>query len=432
MSKLVMRGIAGAVLAACAGSAAAGPLDFSGYFRSGAGTSSKGGKEVCFRLPGADIGFFRLGNECDTYAALNLGAAIGEVDGTSFKAVFTMAYGTQQLANWEQSTPAWRQAYVEASDIGASMGMPSLKGASLWVGKRFYKNPDIHMLDYTYLEPAQGPGGGIDGIDIGFGKASYAMFRIGDFDGYGAETNLGGYNPGIVNGGDQTATVHDFRVSDMPVNAGGTLTAVLDLVNKNNHEGAAGRNGWSATLSHTQAKPFGLAGANNAVFQLANNAATLKGFGLAGSTADRKEWMLFDHWTIDDKSLPVSAALVAGFHHKDVNGLKTKTLFVGARPQYHFNNVLSLATEAGYQQVKPDDGATRKLAKFTIAPQFSMGRSLWSRPALRAYYTYAKWNDAANAAGGVVCTGRDCATPVPAFGGANNGGSYGVQVEAWF
>ena len=89
---------------------------------------------VCFRLPGAEIGFFRLGNECDTYASLNYGANLGEVDGTGFKAVFTMAYGTQQLANWEQSTPAWRQAYVEASDIGASLNAPALRGASLWAG----------------------------------------------------------------------------------------------------------------------------------------------------------------------------------------------------------------------------------------------------------------------------------------------------------
>src|SRR5689334_21940859 len=41
MSGFVMKSLAGAVLAACAGSAAAGALDFSGYFRSGAGTSSK-------------------------------------------------------------------------------------------------------------------------------------------------------------------------------------------------------------------------------------------------------------------------------------------------------------------------------------------------------------------------------------------------------
>lgn len=424
-----MKAVYAAVLAAMAGSATAVPMDFSGYFRSGGGTSSKGGKEVCFRLPGAEIGFFRLGNECDTYASLNFGANLGEVDGTGFKAVFTMAYGTQQLANWEQSTPAWRQAYVEASDIGASLNAPALKGASLWAGKRFYKNPDIHMLDYTYWEPAQGPGGGIDGMDIGFGKFSYAMFRIGDFEGYGA---AGGFNPGIVNGGDQTATVHDFRVSDVLVNPGGALTVGLDLIRKSNHSGAAGSNGYGLTVSHTQNNLFGLPGSNNAVLQVARNAASLKGFGFAGSTAKRNEWLLFDHWTIDSKDLPISAALVAGIHHKEVEGVTTKMFFAGARPQYHFNNVLSIASELGYQQLKEEGGPTRRLTKFTIAPQFSMGRSLWARPALRLYYTYAKWNGAARDAGNVVCTGRDCGTPVDAFSNSTSGGSYGVQVEAWF
>lgn len=423
------KAVCAALLASMAGAAAAAPVDFTGYFRSGGGTSSKGGKEVCFRLPGAEIGFFRLGNECDTYASLNFGAKLGEVDGTAFKAVFTMAYGTQQLANWEQSTPAWRQAYVEASDIGASLGVEGLKGAALWAGKRFYKNPDIHMLDYTYWEPAQGPGGGIDGIDVGFGKFSYAMFRVGDFEGYGAP---GGFNPGIVNGGDQTATVHDFRISDMPVNAGGALTLGLDLIRKNNHPGADGRNGYGITVSHRQSNLFGLAGSNNVVLQVARDAAALKGFGFAGSTASRQEWLLFDHWTIDSKDLPVSAALVAGIHNKEVDGVKTKTFFAGARPQYHFNNVLSLATELGYQQLKDDGGRTRRLTKFTIAPQFSMGRSLWARPALRLYYTYAKWNNAAREAGSVVCTGRDCATPVGAFRASTQGASYGIQVEAWF
>ena len=32
------------------------PIEFGGYFRSGAGTSDKGGKEICFRLPGAQKG----------------------------------------------------------------------------------------------------------------------------------------------------------------------------------------------------------------------------------------------------------------------------------------------------------------------------------------------------------------------------------------
>ena len=175
--------------AGMAASAAASPIDFHGYFRSGSGSSDQGGKELCFRLPGSAV-WFRLGNECDTYASLTLASTLGQVDGTTFRAQFTTAYGTQQLANWEQTTPAFREAFVEARDIGAAMGVAGLKGATLWAGKRFYKNPDIHMLDYTYWEPAQSPGWGLDNVDVGIGKLSYAWLRAGQAD-WASEKNVG-------------------------------------------------------------------------------------------------------------------------------------------------------------------------------------------------------------------------------------------------
>lgn len=410
----------------------AGGLQLGGYFRSGAGSSSKGGKEACFRLPGATMGFYRLGNECDTYLSLDFKTSLGKVGETEFKAAFTMAAGTQQLANWEQSTPSWRQTFVEVTNIGSGMRSPALKGASVWAGKRFYKNPDVHMLDFGYWEPAQGPGAGIDGIDIGKGKLSYALFRVGDFKGYGTTSALGGFNPDIINGGDATVSVHDIRVADIPVNPGGALTMGVDLIRANNHDGVPGKNGHAFTVSHKQSNLLGLGGFNNVVLQYAKDAADLKGFGYAGSTRNYQGTRFLDNWVIEPKDSRWRASLVAGVERNRLEGKTTTVYTIGARPQYHFNQLVSLATEIGHQIVKPQDGETRKLTKFTIAPQLSLGSSIWSRPALRAYYTYAKWNDAAKAAGNVACTGRDCSTPIGAFGGNTSGHSVGVQVEAWF
>ncbi len=458
-----------------ASAAHAVPMEFTGYFRSGAGSSSEGGKEVCFRLPGSIV-WFRLGNECDTYASLNFGATMGEVDGTKFKGTFTMAYGTQQLANWEQSTPSWRQAFVEAQDIGAGLGVPALKGATLWAGKRFYKNPDIHILDYTYWEPAQGPGFGLDNVDAGAaGKFSYALFRIGDFSGYGIDGNLGGFNPNLIDGGSRTASVHDFRLQDIPVNEGGKLTVGLDVILKNNRDGLStytvettklvdldgdgvldnvvvrdtrtidndnSRNGLGLTLSHQQDNFLGLGGFHNVTFQYAKDAASLKGFGFAGAANKRDEWLLFNHWVMEPKGTPVTAVVTAGYRSaKETfggsNGVQETTskvsdFWIGARPQYHINNIWSLMSEVGYQQVKVEGQEARKLAKLTLGTQFSMGRSIWSRPAIRFFGTYAKWNAPAANAGSVACGGRDCNTPVSAFGDKSSGLSYGVQVEAWF
>ncbi|MCW5664727.1 MAG: carbohydrate porin [Piscinibacter sp.] len=451
-----------------AGTAAAVPVDFGGYFRSGAGSSSEGGKEVCYRLPGSVL-WFRLGNECDTYADLVFRSTLGQVDGTTFKSTFRFSYGTQGIANWEQTSPSFREVFVEAQDIGAGMGLPALEGASLWAGKRFYGNRDIHMLDYGFWEPNQGVGFGLENVDAGIGKFSYALMRIGDFTGYGINPSLGGFNPDLIGGGSRTVSVHDFRLEGIETNPGGKVSLGLDLSLKNNRDGRstytvdtvqpididndpatppvnvvvretrsidnqAGRNGLGLHVQHTQDDLFGLGGFNQVVLKVAKNAMTLRGWGIAGSTEKRTEWLLFDHWVIEPKGMPVTASFTAGTRQAKVEGVTNKEVWIGARPQYHLNNVWSLMSELGYQQARSDGDTlgTRKLAKATVGTQFSMGRSLWARPAIRFFVTYAKWNNAAARAGTVTCTGRDCNTPVDAFGDKRSGVSYGMQVEGWF
>jgi maltoporin len=433
---------AGMLLAA--GAASAAPVDLNGYFRSGAGTSSEGGNIVCYRLPGAIV-WFRLGNECDTYVSLNFNAELGKVDGSTFKAHFTYAQGTQGLANWEQSSPSLREAYVDILDFGAGMGMPALKGSTLWAGKRFYKNPDIHMLDYTYWEPAQGPGVGLDGVDVGIGKLSYAILRIGDFTGYGINTSLGGFNPDLIGGGSRTATVHDLRLQDVAVNPGGKMTFGIDLVQKNNRKNAptstngtttvdntAGKNGTGITVTHAQDNLFGLGGGNTLGLQVAKDAVALKGFGFAGSNDSRKEFLLFDHWYMAPAGSALQATSTFGYRDAKINSSKVKEFWIGTRPVWNLNNIWSLVSEVGYQQVKVDSQATRKLAKATFGTQFSMGPGVWARPSIRLFGTYAKWNGPASAAGAVACSGRDCGAVADGFTNKTTGFSYGAQVEAWF
>jgi len=451
-------------LALMASAAQADPVEFSGYFRSGAGSSNQGGDLVCTRLPGATV-WFRLGNECDTYADLVFAKNLGTVNGTTFRTQFRMSYGTQGVAQWEQSTPAFREVFVEAQDIGAAMEMPALKGASLWAGKRFYGNRDIHMLDYGFWEPNYGVGAGIEKIDVGAGKFAYAVMRMGDFAGYGINTGLGGYNPDLIGGGSRSITVHDLRIEDIPVNPGGRVSLGADIGFKNNRDGTssyttttttpvlgvdgntynavvqktntidntAGKNGYMLHAQHTQDNLFGLGGFNQVVLKYAKDAVVLRGYGIAGSNDSRKEWFLADQWVIEPKGSHVTASMTAGYRTASVNGVNEKEAWVGVRPQYHLNDVWSLMSEAGYQTFTRDgDPGTRKLAKLTLGTQFSMGHSIWSRPTIRFFTTYAKWNDAAAAAGSVTCAGRDCATPVTSYGNKRNATSYGVQIEGWF
>jgi maltoporin len=469
--------IAAGTLLAC-GAASAVEIDFHGYFRSGAGSADKGGDLVCFRLPGSVL-WFRLGNECDTYADMAFMSKLGEVDGTVFRSQFRLSYGTQGIANWEQTSPSWREVFVQAENIGAAMGVPALKGATLWAGKRFYGNRDIHMLDYGFWEPNQGVGTGLENVDVGFGKFSYALMRIGDFNGYGINPSLGGFNPDLIGGGSRSTTVHDLRIEDIAANPGGKISVGLDIALKNNRDGQSsytvdetqtiyvdddnnpatpnvpitvvvrntktidnqpGKNGFGLHFQHTQDDFLGLGGFNQVVAKLAKDSMTLRGWGIASSTDKRTEYMIFDHWVMEPKGTPFTASMTAGIRSAKVTPavggaqVKNTEFWVGARPQYHINNVWSLMSEVGYQQAKSDGDALgqRKLAKATLGTQFSMGKSIWSRPAIRFFTTYAKWNGAAAAAGSVACTGRDCNTAVPIYADKRSAVNYGVQIEGWF
>ena len=122
--------------------------------------------------------------------------------------------------------------------------LTGLKGATLWAGKRYHKNPDIHMLDYTYRSPAQSPGWGLDNVDVGIGKLSTPGCALARPT--GPRKNVGQYQPGIVERGARAATSHDLRLQDIAVNPGGKLTVgASGLVVGDNRDDAALADGGS-------------------------------------------------------------------------------------------------------------------------------------------------------------------------------------------
>ncbi|HEU5294494.1 MAG TPA: carbohydrate porin, partial [Burkholderiaceae bacterium] len=97
----------------------------------------------------------------------------------------------------------------------------------------------------------------------------------------------------------------------------------------------------------------------------------------------------------------------------------------GGRVSYAVAQHFKLVAEAGHMQKRPDGADTQQLTKFTFAPTWSTGPRFWDRPELRLYVTFARWNDAANAAAGPRgLTGL--------ADGATRGTSWGVLFETWF
>jgi maltoporin len=387
---------------------AAHALEFAGYLRSGAGTSTGSGPQQCFQLPGAQSKY-RLGNECEQYAELELRQDLFTLDDGSVLSVDAMAslynkYDRELKFQGENNGSArMPQMYAQWSN------MPSLNGGSLWAGRRYYKRNDIHISDFYYWNQSA-TGGGIEDVLIGDLKYSYALSR---------KDNL--YQK-------EYATRHDFNVAGFKTNPGGELELGLSYI-----EQAGGRDahsGWALTAQHVQAAFLG--GKNKFALQYGEGPGT--GLGYTGNTAlerSSKSYRAVEFF--DWQVTPRFGGQVEAVYQKDVRpGSQDQTwMSIGVRPAYAISEQFKLVTELGHDQVDAS-GGTRKLSKFTFAPTWSpKGPDFWARPEVRLYYTYATWNEAAKRAANELAAGS-ALSDTGSYGTARHGSNFGVQVEYWW
>lgn len=455
-----------AIVMVFAAQSAMADLEFGGYLRSGSGSSTKGGGNNCFRVNGESAfntagnsaavdGAGRLGNQCDTYGEVKLGANMGDSDGTKFGVHTLVAYGTSQVADYEGTIPALRESYGTAEGFGSG----AFAKSTVWVGKRYYKREDVHIVDLFIMQDT-GPGAGIENIDVGFGKFSYALMKAGAAN---YDSSAGGQEIGRVTlNGDpsQQKTDHDLRLEGIDLGSAGSLGFGTNIVRGNNSAVSDNNlNGWSAWAKHSIVL-FG--GVQNALWlQTAHGAGNLDGSALYWAQSNsgngqpgsmfHKAWRIIDaaNFEFGDK---VNGAAFLGYGREsfpwygagDTSYRSTTTLVV--RPVYHFTENFGLAVEAGTVRVSGDnlnyDGnpgsTTNYLNKITISPQLSMGSGFYARPVLRAYASYMKWNNYNNYTTGALqngasaCTGRDCSVAVAGFSNGTSAITYGVQMEAWW
>ncbi len=439
--------VAGFATAGQAQTAPTPDFEFHGYLRSGVGASRGGTDQTCFKAPNASAKF-RLGNECETYAEASFvrNTIAGKTAAAPvFSTHLLFAAVTDGRHDWESTsapagtdpelTIALREAYVSAKGV--------LGEAQPWVGKRFYRRQDIHILDYYVLSDS-GPGFGVENIPLGFAHLQTAVTR--------------NTNGGVADAPAQTNL--DLRLSDIAAGPAGKLELVVI-------QGGAGKRG------HKTASP-GFEPVTGTQVAVIDNMSVLGGFnrvtvqygkGLFGGTgADRGNRLgdfgdggaqgiaKGDKTTLDARNASsttrlieeltaqfgtqASASVVALYQttdfggFKDTNGKATPKrdeLMAGFRPVLNFSETNSLAFEYGVVTVKKAFAGTKHpyedgtLHKFTLAPQISAGDSFWARPQLRLFGTYATWNDAAKGKIGG-----------PANASATTGFSTGAQVEAWW
>ena len=385
----------------------ASALEFAGYLRSGVGNSLNGGKQSCFKLPGAEAKY-RLGNECEQYAELELRQDVYSFDDGSVLSVDGMAslynqYDRQLTFQGDNGSARLPQLYAQWSNL------PGLNGGSLWAGRRYYKRNDIHISDFYYWNQSA-TGAGIEDVLIGGLRYSYALSR---------KDNL--YQENYV-------TRHDFNVAGFNTNPGGELEFGLSYLDKPERTDA--HSGWAITAQHVQSEFLG--GKNKLAVQYGEGSGT--GLGYTGdyrldNSSKRYRIVEFFDWQLT----PRFGGQIEAVYQKDFrpDGGNQEWLSLGVRPAYAITEQFKLVTELGHDQVKAADG-TRKLSKFTFAPTWSpKGPGFWTRPEVRLYYTYASWNAAAQRAANELDAGS-ALSDTGSFGTARHGSNAGLQVEYWW
>ncbi len=87
---------------------------------------------------------------------------------------------------------------------------------------------------------------------------------------------------------------------------------------------------------------------------------------------------------------------VAMYQNTDLDNNRGNEWYtVGVRPMYKWTPIMSTLLEVGYDNVKSlrEVGERNGQYKITLAQQWQAGDSIWSRPALRLFATYAKWDE---------------------------------------
>ncbi|CAM3727214.1 maltoporin [Avibacterium endocarditidis] len=380
----------------------ANAVDFHGYARSGIGWTSGGGEQTAFTVNGGGSKY-RLGNEAETYAEFKLGQELFNEGNKSIYLDSNLAYSINQQGDWETTTPALREINVQFKNF-----LDSLPDATLWAGKRFYQRHDVHLNDFYYWD-ISGPGAGVENIDVGVGKLSFAVTRNTERDSaYSWEYVVDKDDKNkkewkYIRQKDVYNDVFDVRLADIAVNKNGKLEIGLDYGSSHtkkttDYAKGASKNGYMLTLEHTQGEFFG--GFNKFTVQYATDAMTSwsTGHSQGGSNTNKGHMLRLINQGVVAPSDKVEVMYALIYEKTDLDNHQGKTWYsAGVRPMYKWTDTMSTLVEVGYDRIKDQQtGLKNQLMKYTLAQQWQAGSSIWARPAIRVFGTYAHWNDKFN------------------------------------
>jgi len=415
-----------------------GYLDITGYFRAGYGRSNVGGPQQAFGIP--DLAKYRLGNEAENYGELAFAKTFyptgifagtrGGDDGPVARLTYRLSFYNPYDNYGSASDTQFASPEVWASLANVIDGMPDAK---IWAGNRFYRRRDINMNDF-YFWDMSGGGGGVEDVPVGGGKAAFAW--IGD----GAQSGIdnGFDSPDPTNAAGFSKTNFDLRYYDWSFLGGtgevGLIYATADSGNDSNGDSVEDSDGVALNLVKTDKGFLDENSLNVVSLQVGTGPAmsftsgfetfsTPEGGFIRPAPDDAWRFRATEQIVVQPiKEFSLGAALVYQFTDYGLDIPDQQWLSGGLRPIWHFTDAFSLAFEGGVDWASSTQGGNGgTLGKLTIAPQVSIGNEYFSRPVLRAFFTYATWTDGLQGEVG----GLD-------YAGRTSGWTWGVQMESWW
>ncbi|XGC80612.1 carbohydrate porin [Bdellovibrio bacteriovorus] len=400
--------------------------EFLGYLRGGTGINLEGGKNNCFYNQGIPGNFMRLGNECEFYTELGITfphKKPDEQDTSYFKTHFRLVAKSPGVRQWESATNSIAQQLEAYITVG---GLNEIPG-EIWIGKRFYRDADSHIMDWFYYADMSGVGAGIDNLSVGTGKLAVAHLIQGNDD------------PAVTtDNGTPVNQFLDIRYKSIPVMEDQNINfwAVYGF-GQESTDGATEYADRSGIVLATRLNGPLYTGNNN--FAVLYGTGLMRDFNIYGSpNLPVAQDYLNDAWTVrvvDDWVRDVTdkwaVMFTAAIEHSD-SGADTDSIrqmqIIGIRPTYYVTDRFQMVFDAGFSRINDESEGdafeNRDLSRFTIAPQISFKKSVWGRPVMRFYVAHSTWSESNKTK---VATG-----PAAAFADKTSGTNVGYQFETWF
>ncbi|MDE1515476.1 MULTISPECIES: carbohydrate porin [Vibrio] len=427
LNKLTKGIILGLVVASAPALALDTSAELHGYLKSGLLLNSDGTRSQTIGLL-TKYGSFRLGNEQNTKIELLPTVKFTTDEGAWAKFRANLTHETNCTADWncvdgDGHDIQFREGFVEMGGFAFS------PETVFWAGKRYSSsNTSSHQFDWEYIQ-YNGTGGGIDKIDVGFAKMDVGVYA---------------FTPNGENGANPDDNSTQGYPEDLSLNvwfkqiAGTGLDVQLvgHTMEKSSWRQNAPTDGFGLTAVYNLGSFYGLTNGYSRITaqygegMAAGDSLGKNGWGYGNAKDAKSARIVFDGLANLNESWEVSTF---AFYQNDsdfapwagtVTGIDRDIFAIGVRPHNQITKNFAMQYELGYEHVKEDTagGADGGLYKVTIAPTLMLETGFWARPQLRAFVTYAKWDD-------------EAAQKIDS-GYTRNGDTdtlnFGVQAEVWF